>query len=45
MPWALVAPSVGAWIETSLSARGGALVQVAPSVGAWIETYASSTPV
>ena len=35
---AIVAPRVGAWIETSLIARSGTVDQVAPRVGAWIET-------
>ncbi len=35
----LVAPYVGAWIETSSSALYRANKAVAPYVGAWIETY------
>ena len=35
---AVVAPYVGAWIETNLSFVGINLLQVAPYVGAWIET-------
>ena len=35
----MVAPYVGAWIETSSYARKYALNGVAPYVGAWIETF------
>ena len=35
----LVAPYVGAWIETMLQVQLNYLPQVAPYVGAWIETY------
>ena len=35
----LVAPRVGAWIETYLLLNGRGLYCVAPRVGAWIETY------
>ena len=35
----VVAPHVGAWIETSLSLWLALLLSVAPHVGAWIETY------
>ena len=35
----LVAPYVGAWIETSSSAFDCSHNSVAPYVGAWIETY------
>ena len=34
----VVAPRVGAWIETSPSLRGWRFGCVAPRVGAWIET-------
>ena len=34
----LVAPCVGAWIETLLRLRAAADSLVAPCVGAWIET-------
>ena len=34
----MVAPRVGAWIETSLTVITHVLVEVAPRVGAWIET-------
>ena len=34
----LVAPRVGAWIETPLYLRGFECTFVAPRVGAWIET-------
>ena len=34
----LVAPHVGAWIETSSSVMFAFALQVAPHVGAWIET-------
>ena len=33
-----VAPRVGAWIETIISALLSSVVEVAPRVGAWIET-------
>ena len=34
----VVAPHVGAWIETSTEQRYGWMLRVAPHVGAWIET-------
>ncbi len=34
----IVAPYVGAWIETRTSSRASASQLVAPYVGAWIET-------
>ena len=34
----LVAPRVGAWIETSQQGRHNQSGRVAPRVGAWIET-------
>ena len=34
----MVAPRVGAWIETLEKSRIEALLLVAPRVGAWIET-------
>ena len=34
----MVAPRVGAWIETVLSHGRAPSVEVAPRVGAWIET-------
>ena len=34
----VVAPRVGAWIETDLAAEYTSALQVAPRVGAWIET-------
>ena len=34
----MVAPRVGAWIETNLEDDPGTLIPVAPRVGAWIET-------
>ena len=34
----LVAPHVGAWIETAIGDYTGAAASVAPHVGAWIET-------
>ena len=34
----VVAPRVGAWIETLASAEGVGFYNVAPRVGAWIET-------
>ncbi len=36
--WPLVAPRVGAWIETKAATDINADVVVAPRVGAWIET-------
>ena len=36
----LVAPYVGAWIETSSCTQASPVPEVAPYVGAWIETYA-----
>ena len=35
----LVAPLVGAWIETHRIMAGKCMGYVAPLVGAWIETY------
>ena len=37
----MVAPHVGAWIETVRDMRIAESLQVAPHVGAWIETYKS----
>ena len=34
----LVAPRVGAWIETDILSLGATAGKVAPRVGAWIET-------
>ena len=34
----LVAPRVGAWIETDSMSASGRVMSVAPRVGAWIET-------
>ena len=34
----VVAPFVGAWIETTTRAQPTLLMEVAPFVGAWIET-------
>ena len=34
----IVAPHVGAWIETYLNSPNGFKLKVAPHVGAWIET-------
>ena len=34
----IVAPRMGAWIETSNTRRNGILLAVAPRMGAWIET-------
>ena len=39
----LVAPRVGAWIETPVSLMKFGLAVVAPRVGAWIETSFRST--
>ena len=36
---AIVAPYVGAWIETSPVPKAVSEVEVAPYVGAWIETF------
>ena len=38
MPDWLVAPYVGAWIETGVSSKSNPSKFVAPYVGAWIET-------
>ena len=38
-PPALVAPRVGAWIETFLNYNAKIRSLVAPRVGAWIETF------
>ena len=35
----IVAPLVGAWIETEMLLTSLGIPQVAPLVGAWIETY------
>ena len=35
----IVAPCVGAWIETMLKVDGSSDIFVAPHVGAWIETF------
>ena len=35
----LVAPRVGAWIETHCSRKGKGRTHVAPCAGAWIETF------
>ena len=35
----LVAPRVGAWIETAIKLYVYRLIGVAPRVGAWIETF------
>ena len=40
----LVAPLVGAWIETSVRDDIFELKTVAPLVGAWIETYKNRQP-
>ena len=37
-PQPLVAPYVGAWIETLMTRNSTRLANVAPYVGAWIET-------
>ena len=37
----LVAPYVGAWIETTLAEKDVESALVAPYVGAWIETFVS----
>ena len=34
----IVAPFVGAWIETNAQSTAGRMYNVAPFVGAWIET-------
>ena len=34
----IVAPYVGAWIETVINALNNGVFEVAPYVGAWIET-------
>ena len=39
----LVAPYVGAWIETRAAAKSSTITVVAPYVGAWIETGCSET--
>ena len=39
----LVAPRVGAWIETTLLGNFFTAVGVAPRVGAWIETTLDNT--
>ena len=38
----MVAPLVGAWIETIIGFKGHSLFNVAPLVGAWIETVMST---
>ena len=35
----IVAPHVGAWIETKYITKDTYLDEVAPHVGAWIETF------
>ena len=35
----LVAPRVGAWIETEIKSAVFSAIIVAPRVGAWIETH------
>ena len=35
----MVAPRVGAWIETAHGTLYAPAARVAPRVGAWIETY------
>ena len=37
----MVAPRVGAWIETFRCSERGRAQSVAPRVGAWIETFAA----
>ena len=39
----LVAPHVGAWIETAIHAKNLKTAEVAPHVGAWIETVSEFT--
>ena len=41
----VVAPRVGAWIETLVRTLQKKEIRVAPRVGAWIETYLCSTKV
>ncbi len=41
----LVAPRVGAWIETPASVSSPFIIRVAPRVGAWIETKENNSPV
>ena len=38
----IVAPHVGAWIETDMMQAFNQAYQVAPHVGAWIETLSTS---
>ena len=40
----LVAPRVGAWIETKKEKNSLSSKDVAPRVGAWIETQATDSP-
>ena len=40
----MVAPPVGAWIETNTGAQIKAAFLVAPPVGAWIETILEVQP-
>ena len=39
----MVAPLVGAWIETTENPKGFIVMPVAPLVGAWIETIYPNT--
>ena len=39
----VVAPHVGAWIETAVEVQFGVTDDVAPHVGAWIETARASS--
>ena len=41
----IVAPRVGAWIETTMTEDHVSTCNVAPRVGAWIETTTFSVPV
>ena len=41
--FALVAPLVGAWIETTYAEKELVILKVAPLVGAWIETAEALT--
>ena len=40
----VVAPRVGAWIETKVVGWSVELADVAPRVGAWIETFVIKAP-
>ena len=42
--YSLVAPHVGAWIETQAVGRINTKTRVAPHVGAWIETLIATRP-